>query len=119
MIGRLIRLIILVLVVLAAGRIGSAYLAHYKFDDQVSQIAQRAAALSTEVDVRTAVVDAARALDIPLDPEQVAIRFQGEHVYIDLHYTRPVEVFPRYVYPWRFSVSAHGWVLGSGRSGER
>jgi hypothetical protein len=115
MIGRLIRLIIVVLVVLAVGRIGSAYLAHYKFDDQVSQIAQRAASQSGEAEVREAVVDAATRLEIPLDPEQLSVRRQGEHVYIDLHYTRPIEVLPRYLYPWRFSVSADGWILGSGR----
>lgn len=113
MIGRLIRLIIIVLVVLAVGRIGSAYFAHYKFDDEVSQIAQRSTQ-ADEAEVRAAVIDAAQQLEIPIDPTQVSVRLQAEHVYIDVRYTRQIEVLPRYMYPWQFTVSAHGWVLGSG-----
>jgi hypothetical protein len=113
MIGRLIRLIIVVLVVLAVGRIGSAYFAHYRFDDEVSQIAQRSVQ-ADEAEVRSAVMDAARRYTIPIEPGQVSVRLQGEHVFIDIRYIRPVELFPRYTYPWQFSVSAHGWVLGSG-----
>lgn len=110
---RLFKLAVFVLAALSAWRIGAAYLAHYEFDDAVSQIAQRAAQ-SRGADVQTAVEDAARRLAIPLDPGQMTITVEGEHVYIDLRYARPVEVLPRYFYPWPFSVRAHGWVLGAG-----
>jgi hypothetical protein len=61
------------------------------------------------------VVDAATRLEIPIDPDRVSVRLQGEHVYVDLKYSRAVEVLPGYRRPWDFEVSAHGWVVPSGR----
>ena len=118
MIGRLIRLAIVALVLLGAWRIGEAYVAHYKFADEVDQIAQTGVR-SNEEDIRGAVADAAKMLTIPVDPEAISVRLQGEHVYIDLRYTRPIEVAPRYMYDWKFSVSAHGWIVASGGAGKK
>jgi hypothetical protein len=118
MIGRIIRLVIVVLVLFAAWRVGQAYVAHYKFADEVDQIAQTGVR-SNEEDIRGAVVSAAKMYTIPVDPELVSVRLQGEHVYIDLRYTRSIEVLPRYVYPWKFSVEAHGWIVPSGGAGKK
>lgn len=113
MIGRLIRLVLVVLVLLGAWRIGQVSLAHYRFADEVDLIAQRGVRTS-EPEVRAAVSDAATRFGIPVTADDVAIRIQAEHVYVDLAYIRQVEILPRYRYPWRFEVHAHGWVVPSG-----
>ena len=113
MLGRLIRIALAALVIFASWRVGQAYLAHYRFSDEVSRIAQRGVH-TDEAEVRAAVDEAADRLGIPVDPGKVAVRLAGEHVYVDLRYTRTIEVLPRYTYPWEFSVSAHGWVVPMG-----
>jgi hypothetical protein len=111
--GRLFRLAIAALLLFASYRIGQAYIAHYDFTDEVDQIAQ-AGARTNEADVRAAVVEAANRLRIPVVPERVNVRQEGDHVYVDLRYTRAVEVLPGYRRPWDFSVSVHGWIMPTG-----
>jgi hypothetical protein len=113
MIGRLIKLALLVVILLGVWRIGEVSLAHYRFSDEVDQIAQRSMKSDVET-VRAAVMEAAGTYDVPLAPDTIAVRIQGEHCYIDLTYVRPIEVLPRYKYPWSFDVHAHGWELATG-----
>jgi hypothetical protein len=113
MMARLIRLVLVALVLLAVYRTGQVSLDHYRFSDQVDRIAQRSVR-TTEPEVRVAVADAAARFRIPVNVDDVAVRLQAEHVYIDLAYTRTIEILPRYHYPWRFEVHAHGWVVPSG-----
>jgi len=114
MLGRLIRVAIAILLVLAVVRAGEAFLAHYRFSDAVDLIAERGVR-TDEAAVRAAVADAVSRFGVPVNLDQVAVRIQPEHVYIDIAYTRPIEVLPRYRYPWRFEVHAHGWIVPSGR----
>jgi hypothetical protein len=113
MIGRIIRLVLVALVLLAAYRTGQVSLDHYRFSDEVDRVAQRAVR-TTEAEVREAVAQAATRFHIPVKADDVAIRIQAEHVYVDLAYIRTIEILPRYHYPWRFEVHAHGWVVPSG-----
>ena len=111
--GRIIRLAIVAVLLLGGWRTGQAYLAHYKFSDEVDQIAERGVRTDDE-SVRGAVNEAAGRFGIPLNAAAVNVRLQGEHVYIDLAYTRQIEFLPRYRYPWKFEVHAHGWEVPSG-----
>ena len=113
MLGRLIRLVIAGLLLFASYRIGQVYVAHYAFTDEVAQIAERGVR-TDDAEVRGAVVEAATRLRIPLDPDRVNVRLLGEHVYVDLRYSRAVEILPGFRRPWNFDVSAHGWVVASG-----
>ena len=113
MIGRVFRLGITALVLLAVWRLGDAYLAHYRFADEVDRIAARGVR-TDEAEVRAAVAEAAARLHMPVDPASAQVRVEADHVYIEIRYTRPVELLPRYRRPWTFSVSAHGWVLPVG-----
>jgi hypothetical protein len=113
MLGRLFRVAIVALLLFACYRIGQAYMAHYAFSDEVALIAQRGVQ-TDDAEVRAAVIEAATRLRIPIDPDRVNIRLVGDHVYIDLRYTRAVAVLPGYRRPWDFEVSAHGWTVPSG-----
>jgi hypothetical protein len=113
MISRLIRIGLAAIFVFAAIRVGQSFMAHYTFADEIDQIAQRGVRTDEE-EVRSAIAEAAARLNTAVDPAKVAVRVQGEHVYIDLRYTRAIEVLPRLTYPWEFEVNAHGWVVPSG-----
>jgi hypothetical protein len=111
--GRIIRLVIVALVLLAAWRSGQVFMAHYRFSDEVDTIAERGVR-TDDAAVRGAVNEAAGRFGIPVKIDDVAIRLQGEHVYIDLTYVQSIEILPRYRLPWTFEVHAHGWEVPSG-----
>ena len=113
MLGRLFRVAIAALLLFAGYRIGQAYIAHYAFTDEVDRIAQRGVR-TDDTAVRAAVVEAATRLNIPIDPEHVNVRLDGDNVYVDLRYSRAVEILPGYRRPWEFEVSVHGWIVPSG-----
>ena len=113
MIGRLIRLAIAGLLLFAAYHTGQVYIAHYSFNDEVALIAERGVR-TDEADVREAILTAAARDGIPVDPERINVRLENEHVYVDLRYTRQVELLPGYRRSWEFDVTAHGWVVPSG-----
>ncbi len=114
MISRLIKIVIAGLCVYAAWQIGSAYWQHYKFDDKVQQIAQFEVEKDEE-SIRAEILDEAGRLGLPVSAERVAIRRQAEHLYIDVSYTRKIDILPRFSKPWTFTVSAHGWFVPGGR----
>ena len=115
MISRLIKIGIAGLCLYAAWQVGSAYWLHYKFDDKVQQIAQ------FEVDrdeegIRLQILDEAGRLGLPVEAERVAVRRLAEHLYIDIAYTRSIEILPRFRRPFTFKISAHGWFVPGGRT---
>jgi hypothetical protein len=95
----IIKLIIAALILHATWRAGTVYLRFYEFKDDVRQIAQFGTR-HTDNQLRNGVVDAAKRLEIPLDPEAVSVRRQNHHIIIDATYVEQVELAPRYFYPW-------------------
>ena len=67
--------------------------------------------------VRDAVLTAASRLDLPVTEKDIRIRQEARpaSLYIDVTYTAQVEILPRFVYPWTFTTSAHGWFVPGGR----
>jgi hypothetical protein len=97
----LVKLAIVVLVANAAWRIGSAYVAHYKFTDSVQQTTLFRGQRSDE-QLRARVFEIASEFDIPVTDEAVSLRTEDHHTKVDGSYTRDIEVFPGYTYPWPF-----------------
>ena len=95
----IIKLLIAALVLHATWRAGTVYLRYYEFKDEVTQIAQFGVNQPNLV-LRSNVIDAAKRRDIPLDPEAVNVQRRQAHIIIDANYTEPVELLPRYFYPW-------------------
>jgi hypothetical protein len=113
-VGRLIRLAISALVLWAVWHAGAAQWQQFQFQDQIKQIAQFGADRDEET-VRTAVMEAAAKLNVPLSADRVQVRKQDDHVYIDVSYTAQIEILPRYKYPWTFTAAAEGWFVPGGR----
>jgi len=99
----IIKLLITAVVLHATWRAGTAYMRYYGFKDEVTQIAQFGLNVPNNT-LHAHVLDAAKRLDIPVDPATVTVQRRQAHIIIDASYTEPVELFPRYVYPWEAKV---------------
>jgi|TARA_B100000959_G_C14739407_1_gene524404 hypothetical protein len=64
------------------------------------------------------VVELAREYDLPLDPADVRVRKERDHMYIDASYTAQLELLPRMVRPWRFVVSVDAWTTRPTRASD-
>jgi hypothetical protein len=113
-VSRIIRYAIVVAVLWAIWHAGLVQWRQFEFEDAIKQVAQFGADREVET-VRAEVMAAAAKLGVPVVAEKVNVRREADHVYIDLTYVAPVEVFPRYFYSWTFSVVAQGWYIPGGR----
>lgn len=104
MIKALIKLAIVVLLANAIWRVGSAYLAYYRFKDAVTEVAINSRN-KTDDELRQKVMALAEQYDQPLAEDALAIRHEENQTVIDASYIEPVAVFPGYEYKWAFSFS--------------
>jgi archaellum component FlaF (FlaF/FlaG flagellin family) len=101
----LIKLAIVVLLANAIWRAGSTYLSYYKFNDAVTDVAITSKN-KTDEELREKVMVLAMQYDQPIDADAVTIRHDGNRVYIEGSYKKPVALFPGSEYQWPFSLSA-------------
>ena len=108
MVKTLVKLAIVLLILHAAFRFGSAYLRYEQFKDAVQQIAL----FSKEKDdsiVIDRVMELAGKYDVPLEREFVQVRRDEAHTYIDASYVELIDWLPGYQRPWQFDVGAAAW----------
>ena len=103
MIKLLVRLAIVALLANAAVHIGSEYLTHVKFRDAIRDAAMFKAKNDTELMAR--IMALAEQYEVPLDEENLSIEREDRQIRIDGWYDQPIEVLPRYQYPWHFGLS--------------
>jgi hypothetical protein len=108
----LIKLVLAALIVHACWKSGSAYFRFYKLEDGAHAAALFAGQRST-AEIHTRVVEIARELEVPLDPEKLIVRREPNHTYIDTAYTEQIEIVPRYFYPWVFKLHLDVFTLGA------
>ena len=105
----LIKLAIAALMLNAAYQFGSAYLSSYEFKD-----ASREAALQRDAfdeNLKTHIMELSSEYDIPLDEDNLDIRHDDRHTYIEASYVRPIAFVPGYEYPWDFTWSIDVYVI--------
>jgi hypothetical protein len=100
MIKRLIQLAVFALLANAAYRVGNEYLTFIKFRDDVRDAAMYKATNDEELVAR--IMDLAGEYDVPLDQQALTINRRERQVRIAGSYNKPIEVAPRYFYPWHF-----------------
>jgi len=98
----ILKLAVAALIANAAWRVGSSYLAFYKFKDAVSEEAQFAADKSAD-QLRERVVGLAQQYDIPVDRDGLTITKADQRTRIAGSYTKRIEVVPGFKYPWAFT----------------
>jgi hypothetical protein len=115
--GRLVRLVVIAAIAWAAWHAGFAAWQQFQFSDEVTKIAQFGPDRDAE-SVRDAVLDAAQKYDLPVTEKDVVVRHRDRpsSVDIDVTYTKPIEILPRFYYPWTFTTSARGWFVPGGRT---
>ena len=111
--GRLIRFAVVALALYGVWQAASAQWDHFKFEDAARQLAEFGADQGDD-GLRAAVVAEATKLGIRIDPASVSIRKAANHIYIDVAYTRPVQVLPWYRYNWAFAVKVESWHFPGG-----
>ena len=102
MIKLVLKLALAALLANAAWRIGSSYVAFYKFKDAVAEEAQFGADKS-EDQLRQRVIVLAEQYDLPVDGDALTVTKADQRTRIAGSYTKPIEVVPGYKYPWAFT----------------
>ena len=106
----IIKLAITALILHATWRAGSAYFRYYQFRDGVTQTSQFSGA-RREDELHARVMELARELQVPVEPQNVNVRREDNHTLIDARYTEQIEVVPRYFYPWEFKVNVDTFTI--------
>ena len=102
MIKLILKLAVVALLANASWRVGSAYVAHYKFEDSVQQAALFRGSQTDDV-LRRRVFEIASDYDIPVTDDELTLTTSEHHTVIDGGYTRIIELVPGYKYPWEFT----------------
>lgn len=106
----IIKLLIAAAIANAAWRVGSAYLAHYRFKDAVEQLTQYRGD-RTDDQLRSRILELAAQYDIPIDADQLRVqRDERNHTTVDTSYSRQLELFPGFKYPWEFTIHLDTYV---------
>jgi hypothetical protein len=106
----LLKLAVAALIVHATWRVGSAYWDHYQFEDAVKETAQFSERATPDA-IKQQVLGLAADQGIPLDPEAVVVTRATRTITVDGAYVRDIEVLPRYVRPWDFTIHVTVYTL--------
>jgi hypothetical protein len=98
-----IKLVIVLLILNATYRVGSAYWTHYRFQDSIQEAAQFAERASPE-DLRAKILELAATLRVPIDPDSLTVTRGNRRIDIDGSYFRNLELVPRYKRRWDFTI---------------
>src|SRR4030095_10326943 len=113
-----IKLIIAAALINALARGAMAQWNYYQLKDAAQQL------LTFDVDaspdrLESRILDKANELDIPLDADDVNVKRDGLRSSATVLYTQPIEFFPRYVYPMKYSFAVDTLAIRAGTKGTR
>jgi hypothetical protein len=94
-----VKLALVAVVATAGWRLGSDYIAHYRFREAVRQLTLDR---RTETDLRQAILDEAARHGIPQVEESLAIDLEERHTIVSGVYVRSIELLPGVERPWTF-----------------
>jgi hypothetical protein len=104
----IIKVLIALAIINAAGRGAMAMWKYYQFRDAAEQIVVFGLN-STPDQLHAAVMTKAAELEVPVGAADVVVSREGPRTWADARYTEAVEFFPRYRYPIDFSFSVEGF----------
>jgi len=112
--ARLIKIVIVALVIYAAWHGVSAQWDHFAFQDAVRQLAEFGEDRGDDA-LRAGVIAEGARIGVLIEPERVVITRTADHLYLNIAYTRPVQVLPGYRYNWTFTAKVERWYIPGGR----
>jgi hypothetical protein len=105
-----IKIAILLVAANAIVRAGNVALHYYQLKDEAQQIATFGGAHS-ESDLHDQILKKAEQLDVPLQPEDLSVRRDGNETVVEAAYTEPVEIVPKYyTYPANLTFTVNAFV---------
>jgi hypothetical protein len=113
-----IKLIIAAALINAVARGAWAQWNYYQLKDGAQQL------LTFDVDatpeqLESAILDKAMELDLPVDADDVTVKRDGLRSSATVSYTQPIEFFPKFVYPMKFSFAVDTLAIRAGTKGTR
>jgi hypothetical protein len=131
MVGKIVKIVVALLLVHTAYRVGTAYWTFYRYEDAVQQIAQFAER-RTDKQVCDEALDTAANTGVPLPASGLTVR-RGNHppynceagptalpagtlaqpsgqLMIEGGYVERLQLLPGYVYPWEFKLAVKVWL---------
>src|SRR5262245_64148136 len=113
-----IKLIIAAALINAMARGAMAQWNYYQLKDGAQQL------LTFDVDaspeqLKSAILDKATELDLPVEADDVTVNRNGLRSSATVSYTQPIEFFPRYVYPMKYSFADDTLAIRAGTPGTR
>lgn len=103
MIKLIIKLAIVALVANAAWHTMVAYASHYKFKDAVQQATQFGNDKTID-QLKTRILALASDYDLPIGEDDLTIRREELHTFVDGSYTKSIELLPGYSQSWTFEI---------------
>ena len=107
----LFKLVIAILVLNAAVRGALATWQYYEFKDAAQQIVLFGQQADPE-EIQADIVARATELSVPMRPDDVKVSRDGQRTVAQGQYTRPVEFFPNYPWPVKFTFVVDAISLG-------
>jgi hypothetical protein len=113
-----IKLIIAAAVINAVARGAWAQWNYYQLKDSAQQL------LTFDVDsspeqIESAILDKAMELNLPVDADDVTVKREGLRSSAVVSYTQPIEFFPKYVYPMKYSFAVDTLAIRAGAPPKR
>ena len=105
----LIKLAIAIAAANAIFHVASAYLSHYQFKDSVEELAMHTS--GTEAQMKDRIVELAGKYEEPVDPDAISIRREEHHTFVEMSYSKDVQLFPGYVRKWPFEVKVDAFII--------
>jgi hypothetical protein len=100
MVKLLVKLALVAVLASAGWRLGSDYVAHYRFRDAVRQLTLDR---RTEADLRQAILETAEHHGIPQADENLTIDLEQRRTTVSGVYVRSIELLPGVERPWTFA----------------
>ena len=107
----IIKLLITIAILNAVARAGLAAARYYEFKDEAQELVTFGGDAAPNV-IQNHIMEKAEALALPITSEDISVTRDGINTIATASYTQPVEVFPRYQYPFTFSFTVQGIALG-------
>jgi hypothetical protein len=108
----ILKLLVAAVLINGAVRAGFAAVNYYEFKEAAQQAVLFGAAEPTS-DIRRLILERAKALNLPVAPDNVTVQRQGGRTWANASYSQAVELFPNQPYPisFSFSVEAYSMIL--------
>ena len=107
----ILKLLIAAVILHAVYRAGTSAAAYYQLKDASQQILVFGGR-ATPAQLQASILAKAEELAVPLAPENVLVERQGVRTTAEASYTDPIELLPRYRYPFTYSFRVEAISLG-------